>query len=380
MKENSSAYPQNLASGRFDGKYGSGSGNEVFYIIGGGIEMNGRLIRFATILLIGSIVSLPALSHADGKDDHDEKKETAFVDVAAATLWTAPDILREVDIPSATNPVDIWQWKKDMTYEQQVQLSGDNMLETQALYGNKVNILERDGDWVNVAVEGQPSPDNAFGYSGWMPESQLTYTKKFDAKESEAFVLITSPTAFLYQTPSFHHQGIELSHNTRLPYLSETKDAYRVMKPDGKHAWIKKEDGRRYDSSSDIPAPTGEDLVNTGKQFLGLHYLWAGMSGFGFDCSGFTFTMFQSHGITIPRDSSVQATHGEPVAIEDMQPGDLLFFAYDKGEGDVHHVAMYAGEGKMIHSPNSKKDVEIIPVKTKEYFEELSGIRRYLEK
>jgi len=338
--------------------------------------MSPRLIRFATILLIGGIVSLPALSHAD---DHDDKIETAYVDVAVATLWTAPDMLREVDGPSATNPVDMWQWKKDMTYEQQLQLSGDNMLETQALYGNEVKILERDGDWVNVAVEGQPSPDNALGYSGWMPESQLIYTKKYDAKTSEAFVLITSPTANLYQTASFQHQGTELSYNTRLPYLSETKNGYRVMKPDGKHAWIKKDDSKHYDSTVDIPVPTGEDLVNTGKKFLDLHYLWAGMSGFGFDCSGFTFTLLQSHGITIPRDSSVQATHGEPVDFKDMQPGDLLFFAHDKGEGNVHHVAMYAGDGEMIHSPNSKKDIEIIPVKTQEYFEELSGIRRYLE-
>jgi len=61
-----------------------------------------------------------------------------------------------------------------------------------------------------------------------------------------------------------------------------------------------------------------------------------------------------------------------------MNPGDLLFSAYDKGEGNVHHVAKYAGNGMMIHSPNSKKDVEITPVKTKEYFEELSRIRRYL--
>lgn len=341
--------------------------------------MNVRLIRLVTILLLGGIASFPALSHAAGKDDQDETKETAYVDVSVATLWTSPDILRGVDAPSATNSVDIWQWKKDMNYDEQVQLSEDNMLETQALYGDKVKVLEKDGDWVNVAVVDQPSPDNKLGYSGWMPESQLTFTKKYDAKAHDAFVMITSPTAFLYQTPSFRHQGTELSYNTRLPFLSETKEAYRVMKPDGKHAWVKKDDGMYYDSSSDIPTPSGEDLVHTGKQFLGLHYLWAGMSGFGFDCSGFTFTMFQSHGITIPRDSSVQATHGDPVAFEDMQPGDLLFFAHDEGEGDVHHVAMYAGDGMMIHSPNSKKDVEMIPVKTKEYFKELSGIRRYLE-
>lgn len=46
-----------------------------------------------------------------------------------------------------------------------------------------------------------------------------------------------------------------------------------------------------------------DDLINTGKMFLGLPYIWAGTSGFGFDCSGFTHTIYKSHGITIPRDS-----------------------------------------------------------------------------
>jgi len=88
-------------------------------------------------------------------------------------------------------------------------------------------------------------------------KNQLPYKKEFDQKASDSFVLITSPTEFLYQTPSFQHQGIELSYNTRLPYLSETPDVYRVMKPDGKHAWINKENGHHYDSQETIPTLTG---------------------------------------------------------------------------------------------------------------------------
>src|SRR5699024_11202443 len=95
------------------------------------------------------------------------------------------------------------------------------------------------------------------------------------------FVIITAPTTYLYQNSSFNHQGMELSYNTRLPYLGETKRAYRVMNPDGSHSWIDKSDASQYDSVTDIPQPTGETLVETGKMFVCLHYLWAGMSGFG---------------------------------------------------------------------------------------------------
>lgn len=329
-------------------------------------------------LLIGSLLLVPNISYAKNNGSSLMVGDTAYIDVAVATLWTAPDILRPVDHPSSTNPVDIRKWTDEMTYEQQIQLSGDGMLETQALYGNKVTILEEEGEWVKVAVDGQPEPGSDSGYTGWMPKAQLNVSVKFAQKTDGPFVIITAPTTYLYQNPSFNHQGMELSYNTRLPYLGETKRAYRVMNPDGSHSWIDKSDASQYDSVTDIPQPTGETLVETGKMFVGLHYLWAGMSGFGFDCSGFTFTIMQSHGITIPRDSSDQATHGQPVEFEDMQPGDLLFFAYEKGQGRVHHVGMYAGDGMMIHSPNSKRDVEIIPVKTKEYYEELSGIRRYL--
>ena len=323
------------------------------------------------VLLAGVGLNTPI--HAEEKNIG----ETAYVDVSVATLWTAPDILRPVDEPSATNPVDMRKWTSSMTYEQQVQLSDDGMLETEALYGNKVTILERKGEWVKVAVDGQPTPRNDLGYPGWMPASQLTYSKKYAEKENHPFVLITAPTTYLFTTPSFNQKGIEISYNTRLPYLGETKQAFKVLKTDGHHAWVKKQDAQMYQSQSTIPTPTGEDLVETGKTFLGLHYLWAGMSGFGFDCSGFTFTIHQSHGITIPRDSSVQAKYGDPVPLDELKPGDLLFFAYDNGKGRVHHVAMYAGNSMMIHSPNSKRDVEIIPVNTKGYIEELANARRY---
>ena len=71
-----------------------------------------------------------------------------------------------------------------------------------------------------------------------------------------------------------------------------------------------KNDGTVYRSQTDIPTPAANDLINTGKMFLGLPYIWAGTSGFGFDCSGFTHTIYKSHGITIPRDSGPQSRAG----------------------------------------------------------------------
>lgn len=118
------------------------------------------------------------------------------------------------------------------------------------------------------------------------------------------------------------------------------------MTPGNGAKWMEKQDVSVYQNENQIPDPTGKDIVESGKGFLGLPYLWAGMSGFGFDCSGFTYTMYHANGITIPRDSSIQAQHGKKVEQENLQPGDLLFFAHDKGKGRVHHVGMYIGDGK----------------------------------
>ena len=64
------------------------------------------------------------------------------------------------------------------------------------------------------------------------------------------------------------------------------------------------------------PLPhTRADLVRTAKRFLGLHYLWGGLSAWGYDCSGLTWAVYRAHGITIPRDADAQFAAGTPVAL-----------------------------------------------------------------
>jgi cell wall-associated NlpC family hydrolase len=139
---------------------------------------------------------------------------------------------------------------------------------------------------------------------------------------------------------------------------------------------MKKEAGKRYNTVGNIPIPTGKDIVQTAKQFMGLPYLWGGMSGFSFDCSGFTFSMYQAHGVQIPRDSGPQSKAGLPVQREALQPGDLLFFSDQAGH--ITHVSMYVNNGLMIHAPESAKSIEIISIETPRFAETFVCARRYL--
>ncbi|WP_435892192.1 NlpC/P60 family protein [Peribacillus simplex] len=334
------------------------------------------ILKRLTVLVI-SLFTIGILVFSPNEASSREKERIAYVDVAVATLWTEPGLLRDIDAPSASNPVDLNAWIHSMNYEDKLWLVGN--LETQALYGSKVTILEERGEWVKVAVANQLTPRNDAGYPGWMPKGQLKSGKSLEKQFNRGFALVTAPKTWLYSDSKNRSKFMEVSFDTRLPLLQVKKDKVKVMTPSNGAKWIETNDVSVYQDESQIPVPTGKDIVESGKDFLGLPYLWAGMSGFGFDCSGFTYTMYHANGITIPRDSSIQALHGKKVEQENLQQGDLLFFAYDKGKGKVHHVGMYIGDGKMIHSPNSSTHVRIDEIKTSGYGEEYAGARRYID-
>jgi cell wall-associated NlpC family hydrolase len=92
-------------------------------------------------------------------------------------------------------------------------------------------------------------------------------------------------------------------------------------------------------------------VLATGDQYLGERYVYGGAKpGVGFDCSGFVQYVFGRHGVSLPRTSRQQATAGRalPRMPTALRPGDLMLFS-SKGRG-VDHVAIYAGNNRMIHS------------------------------
>lgn len=91
----------------------------------------------------------------------------------------------------------------------------------------------------------------------------------------------------------------------------------------------------------------GEKLVEFACQFIGRPYKFGGNDiNNGIDCSGFTKYVYGHFGITLPRYSGDQRQCGQAVSYNNAQPGDLIFY-----EG---HVAIYIGNGKIVHASNSK--------------------------
>lgn len=296
------------------------------------------------------------------------------VNVPVTTLWKQPGLQRTVDAFSTAKTPDITKWIAVMNVKEKQWLVGK--LETQALYGQTVKILQTAGEWVQVAVIDQHSPKHKEGYPGWLPKNHLTtvypnYTTCDNA-------MITERTAKLTNDPKGEKLFRTISFNTTLPIVGEKAGRFAVQTPSDGVKYIDKSVAKRVDFKKGIKKPTTHEILETAKIFDGLSYLWAGTSGFGLDCSGFTYSVYRHHGIDLPRDASVQATSGIKVVKNDLRPGDLLFFAYNKGKGTVHHVGMYVGKGQMIHAPNPKRTVEIIPMTTEPYNTEYAGARRFL--
>lgn len=296
------------------------------------------------------------------------------VNVAVTTLWTEPNKMRTIDSASISNPVDLTKWTSSMSHNQKLWLMGK--IDSQALFGQEVTILQTSGDSYKIAVKDQYSSKNSNGYPGWVPKSHIT--EYYSNYEDCNIAMISANKANLYDSTSTNSHFLELSFNTILPVIKEENSWLQVQIPTHEMKYLRKQDVEVFEDYKSIPKPTQLDLVDTSKKFLDLPYLWAGNSAFGFDCSGFTHSIYKQHGILIPRDSSDQAKQGVDVSKSNLQPGDLLFFAYNKGKGTIHHVSMYIGNGQMIHSPNHAKPVEISSINSEPYQSEYAGARRYL--
>ncbi len=107
-----------------------------------------------------------------------------------------------------------------------------------------------------------------------------------------------------------------------------------------------------------VTSAARNSVVSFAYQYLGaMIYSYGGCDlSSGVDCSGFTNQVFANCGVYIPRDSRSQAASGTPVSLDSVQPGDLIF--YTNSSGTINHVAIYVGDGCVIHA--SSADVGVI--------------------
>ncbi|MEN9852480.1 MAG: hypothetical protein RI996_423 [Candidatus Parcubacteria bacterium] len=185
-----------------------------------------------------------------------------------------------------------------------------------------------EGEWIQI----QCGHDE---YQGWIGRNQICGISEKDFKRLHSGnVFVSSRTAKMrYFTPDF--QVREVSLGTPLP------GALRDMEP-------RIVSGKKR-NSVELPAHKRRRVVQDfAQKFLGTLYSWGGRSIYGVDCSGFTQVVYRFVGVSLPRNASQQAFHGEEVPFENKLIGDLAFFKNQAGS--ITHVGIVFPGGKIIHA------------------------------
>jgi len=225
-------------------------------------------------------------------------------------------------------------------------------LVSQALLGMPVKILETKGGWRRVQT-----PDK---YIGWMNGSVSVMTKnELQSHLQQPRLIVTSLNTHSYSQPT-SSSGIvsDLVIGNMIVIKEEVGNYFQVVYPDNREGYISKTDAAKVGDWLNNIDLSGEAIVSTAKQFMGIPYLWGGTSSKGLDCSGFTKTVYFMHGMQLARDASQQVNSGQLIDeqgdFDKCQPGDLVFFGSGSTDENpqerVVHVGIYIGDKRFIHA------------------------------
>ena len=131
------------------------------------------------------------------------------------------------------------------------------------------------------------------------------------------------------------------------------------------------------DYSGSSSSSLGDQISATAQKYIGCAYVFGGTSPSGFDCSGFVQYVCAQYGISIYRTADAQLNNGYSVSYDNLQPGDLVFFArtYETSSA-ASHVGIYIGGGQFVHAANSSSGVKVSYLSEDYYSSRYVGARR----
>ena len=211
---------------------------------------------------------------------------------------------------------------------------------SQTVLGHRLLVYREHSRWLQCR--------SVDGYFGWIHRGYVHRVDELEARRWEA-----GDDGELCTSLGARAVGPGGTVLARLPWGARVVrlDDGTVRLPDGTTAHVEGE--LVADSEREVRFPQrGESLVSTAERWQSAPYMWGGVTRAGVDCSGLVQVVHRTHGVQLPRDSDQQARVGHPVHpghdFEELQAGDLLFFAED--EGRVSHVAISRGGPRIIHA------------------------------
>jgi cell wall-associated NlpC family hydrolase len=190
-------------------------------------------------------------------------------------------------------------------------------------------------------------------------ENAIRFTEKLRGQDINAYHFLHSSGLYKVRFGNFASRATAVQRARALVRTGIVSDYY-IVAP------------RNYSTSI-----LGNNIVQTAGSFLGVPYRWGGESvEEGFDCSGFTMTVYRLNGLDLPRSSRSQWHTGRTVGKSDLKKGNLVFFR-TAGNGKVSHVGIYTGNGQFIHAPGSGKKVRRSSLNSRYYKAHYAGAKTY---
>ena len=311
----------------------------------------------------------------------------------------------------------------------------ESALETQELMGTPVEIVGKQGYWLQVRT---PQP-----YTAWCTDKGVQEVDEAGIEEwiSSGRYMVVSPHSAVYSERTVRSEVVcdllegdivravpgKLRSKAHPQGLPVRRNGWaKVETPSGRAGWVKASDVRDFRKWASESAATEKTVVETAMRFVGTPYLWGGMSPNGFDCSGLVRFAYFMNGLLLPRNANQMAFCGRPVPVlecqaaksgdgpeeesgdgpeghlagineeehraerpkeqcqfcaDSLRAGDLLFFGKRGTDGSpdrITHVGLYIGDGRMIHSSHLVRVNSLVPGEA-DYYENahrlLSAVR-----
>ena len=207
--------------------------------------------------------------------------------------------------------------------------------------GEEYTVVEEVEGWAKIEID---------SIQGWVSKEYLDIRVEF-----EEAVSIEEERAILAEQEAAKKAAEEARRKANAAAQAQANAAAQVA-PAAPTPSVTTETAAAPVTTSSANSALGEAIAAYAMQFVGNPYVYGGNSlTKGTDCSGFVKLIYQEFGYSTTRRASTQYNDGRKIAVSDVKPGDLVFY----GNGGIDHVAIYAGNGKVVHASTTRTGIKV---------------------